>query len=498
MRGSTAPQARPHTLRAAQQMRHTTMARRARHGWITAVSDLVSLAAVGLIAFALSSWLSPILFDRPFELDFGTALRLRAIEFALLSTLALAMFSMNGHYQARLPLGLQTKHILLTCGLLLLTDGFLQYVTRDQISRSWLLLGWAIAPFAIVLGRSISKSVMDRLGLWRVPTLIVGEARADEAHAAIAAAPELGFDVRERTSFAALVTPDGGEEGASADASVMLPALEKYRNGIVVLAPDATEAAKAELLTRILTRRKIDYAFSPNVREMPLEGLRVHYVASHDISFLTPRRNLDYPLPQFIKRAFDLVVAITALVALSPVFAVLAFLISRDGGPVIFAHSRIGRYGKSFQCLKFRSMVPNAEEILQRHLAENPEAAREWEANFKLTNDVRITRIGNFLRKSSLDELPQLINVIRGDMSLVGPRPIVAKELEQHYGEDAHYYLQTRPGVTGLWQISGRSDTTYQQRVHLDAWYVRNWSVWHDIAILARTVPAVLSQRGAR
>ncbi|MBY0406141.1 MAG: sugar transferase, partial [Rickettsiales bacterium] len=143
-----------------------------------------------------------------------------------------------------------------------------------------------------------------------------------------------------------------------------------------------------------------------------------------------------------------------------------------------------------------RSMVANSAEVLEQYLAANPEAREEWDADQKLKNDPRITAVGAFLRKTSLDELPQLINVLRGEMSLVGPRPIVTAEVDKYDYDIAHYY-RVSPGITGLWQVSGRNDVSYAQRVQMDSWYVRNWSLWHDIAILCKTVPALLQSRGA-
>jgi lipopolysaccharide/colanic/teichoic acid biosynthesis glycosyltransferase len=141
-------------------------------------------------------------------------------------------------------------------------------------------------------------------------------------------------------------------------------------------------------------------------------------------------------------------------------------------------------------------MIPNSQEVLQKHLQAHPEARIEWDADQKLKNDPRITPIGNFLRSTSLDELPQLINVLRGEMSLVGPRPIVTDEVSKYEHDIAHYY-RVRPGITGLWQVSGRNDVSYTQRVQMDSWYVRNWSLWHDIAILCKTLPALLKRSGA-
>ncbi|MFC4168389.1 sugar transferase [Teichococcus aestuarii] len=197
------------------------------------------------------------------------------------------------------------------------------------------------------------------------------------------------------------------------------------------------------------------------------------------------------------KRSLDILASGMALVVLAPLFLIVMAIVAADGGPAIFGHSRIGRGGRSFRCLKFRSMVPNAAEVLAQLLQNDPEAARLWATSRKLPRDPRVTRIGRFLRATSLDELPQLLNVLRGDMSLVGPRPVVQEELDQHYGVAAASYLMVRPGITGLWQISGRSDTSYTERVALDCRYVREFSFWRDLKILFKTVPAVLFSRGA-
>ncbi|MCK0197266.1 sugar transferase [Ancylobacter sp. 6x-1] len=188
----------------------------------------------------------------------------------------------------------------------------------------------------------------------------------------------------------------------------------------------------------------------------------------------------------------DLTLATIGLLFLSILMIVIAALIRCTmGGPAIFRHVRVGHGGIPFECLKFRTMVVDSEAVLARHLAADPAAAEEWQRTRKLKKDPRVTWLGRALRTSSLDELPQLINIIKGDMSCVGPRPIIADELEL-YGTDAAKYLAARPGLTGLWQVSGRSTLSYAERVALDAEYVNAWSIWSDVEIMARTVPAML------
>lgn len=197
------------------------------------------------------------------------------------------------------------------------------------------------------------------------------------------------------------------------------------------------------------------------------------------------------------KRIFDVIIASITLIVFLPLFAFVVLLLKlTDPGPVIFRHIRVGQGGRRFACFKFRSMVLDSDKVLKTLLESDPAARKEWDRTQKLANDPRITPVGKFLRQSSLDELPQLINVIRGDMSLVGPRPIVPSELTR-YGDKLSLYLQARPGITGIWQVSGRNDCGYDRRIEMDANYVRNWRFSTDFVILLRTLGAVLAQRGS-
>ncbi|MBT9369021.1 sugar transferase [Rhizobium sp. CSW-27] len=211
----------------------------------------------------------------------------------------------------------------------------------------------------------------------------------------------------------------------------------------------------------------------------------------------TDEMHFAFPTGGVAKRAFDIITAMTALVVFSPLFLMIMALVKfSDGGSVFYGHKRVGHSGRTFKCLKFRTMVPNGDEVLRRHLHGNPEAAAEWRATRKLKDDPRVTTVGTVLRKLSLDELPQLINVLRGEMSIVGPRPVVDEELSL-YDTFAVYYLRTRPGLTGLWQISGRNDVSYESRIAFDTHYVQNWSLMRDVSIILKTIPAVCMSRGS-
>jgi exopolysaccharide production protein ExoY len=240
----------------------------------------------------------------------------------------------------------------------------------------------------------------------------------------------------------------------------------------------------------------------------PVQGGRARAVQRHfsviehgdaplaDASGKTGRVVQTQAVRETLKRILDLVgVAVLGLV-FSPLMLAIAVLLHREGGPIIFRHRRVGRDGKAFDCLKFRSMLPDADRVLRDLLERQPELKAEWLRDHKLRNDPRITGVGRFLRRTSLDELPQLWNVVRGEMSLVGPRPVVREELLR-YGRCAGIYLSARPGVTGLWQVKGRTNTDYRQRVVLDVYYVRRHNLFLDLYILAKTTRVVLGGSGA-
>ena len=200
---------------------------------------------------------------------------------------------------------------------------------------------------------------------------------------------------------------------------------------------------------------------------------------------------------EILGRTLDLVVATLAIILLAPLIALTAVaIIAEKKGPVLFAHERIGRHGRTFSVLKFRSMAVDGERILRDHLAADEAARAEWDADHKLRHDPRVSALGRFLRSSSVDELPQLFNVLRGDMSIVGPRPIVLAEVPK-YGDLFAAYCTVRPGITGIWQVSGRNNITYQRRVEMDALYARRKSVLLDVRLMLATIPAVLTRRGS-
>lgn len=407
------------------------------------------------------------------------------------------------HYTDRKPFWTELGEVLENVVILALIDLAILSLTRWNSSRLWWLSVWLLAAMLLPLCRAILRHTLLRTGWWQRPTVIIGTGpNANEALLALRSEPQLGFEV------VAQVAADGGPEphvnneagaqGLPQLTTKALARLAEQQAGLqVVLALEYHEAEAREHWLRQLARwHQQDVCVIPALRGIPLFGTDISWFFSHEVALLRLRNNLRRWPARLTKRVFDLLAALLLIALLSPLMLVLALRIRGDGGPAVFRHQRIGKNGRAFPCFKFRTMVVDAEARLAHLLASDNARRVEWERDHKLKNDPRISPVGHFLRRTSLDELPQLFNVIRGEMSLVGPRPIVQSELAK-YGADADYFLMVRPGLTGLWQVSGRNDVDYEQRVYLDTWYVKNWSLWYDIAILFKTVRVVLRRDGA-
>ncbi len=397
-------------------------------------------------------------------------------------------FVASGHYRQRIPFWRSAWQVLLVSLFALLVDSYLELAFGRTWSGRFVGAIWLLFPPAVLAVRSLVRRMLTRAGFWLLPVVVVGDERGiASACEVLLSEPSLGYAVVD-----AFATPDVLPDRTLGHWRAIL-----HRAGAVqlVLAIDLGTAEGRKVIQSVI-REQVPYAVVPQLGGLPVAGAEQVSFFSHDTMLLVYRNNLAKPLARTTKMAFDIVVAGLALLALMPLFLFVAALVRRDGGPALFAHRRIGSKGVPFPCLKFRTMVVDADLMLRERLASDPAAAQEWRETSKLRDDPRVTRIGRILRSTSLDELPQLINVVRLQMSLVGPRPIIDKEVPR-YAEDIAYYYETRPGITGLWQVSGRSDTSYERRVQLDIWYVKNWTMWHDVAILCKTIPAVLLRRGA-
>lgn len=342
------------------------------------------------------------------------------------------------------------------------------------------------------------KKAINKAGQWKKETIIIGSGRnATEAFAALQSEEILGYNVQ------AFISVEDAPQQQSVNGVPVISAKDINWNTIdrdnvqFIVAMEYEQQPERDRWLKFLSKMNCrSVSVIPTLRGVPLYGTDMSFIFSHEVMILRVSNNLAKHSSRFLKRGFDIVVASLLLLFLAPVFALLCYMVRRDGGNAIYGHERIGQDGKKFKCLKFRSMVTNSKEVLEKLLATSEEARREWDKDFKLKKDPRITGIGGFLRKTSLDELPQLWNVIRGEMSLVGPRPVIEAELERYAG-DVDYYLMAKPGMTGLWQVSGRNDIDYDTRVYFDSWYVKNWALWTDIAILFKTACVVFRRDGA-
>jgi UDP-galactose-lipid carrier transferase len=408
----------------------------------------------------------------------------------LILTVIIAQLNGRGHYAQRIPFWTASRDIVgvgvlaAFCDFLLATRIYGVPFGVEQGLRWTLFIGLAL------LFRSGTAAMLSYFGLWHLRTLVVGPSSdLRRVKAALISEPSLGFSIVAALDRRALA-------GFASRSAAWHGLLNGRSADYVVLVADPSDPDGDANMASAMRAARIPFAIVPTVAALPVRTTRAHYFISHDIVLMSEGNALTRPVALAGKRLLDVSGAILLIVLLSPLLLAIAALVRRDGGPVLYRHKRVGAGGRSFGCIKFRSMDIRADDILTNHLASHPAAAVEWHATQKLRSDPRITAIGRILRQTSLDELPQLLNVIRGEMSLVGPRPIVQSEL-RFYGEHAESYMKARPGLTGLWQVSGRSNTSYDERVKLDVWYVRNWTFWHDVAILLKTIPVVLFRRGA-
>lgn len=360
-------------------------------------------------------------------------------------------------------------------------------------SRSIFILAWFFAILLVPLARSITRTLVSSTKRWGIPVVVVTNTKK-------------GYDVAEvllknrKAGYRPVALLDDTADEANSDMPVgslaMAPAFVKsygLRHAVLVF-PFLSPSELGEVIDHYC----VDY---PHLLVVPSILSDIHiWVTPLDLVGnlgLEIQQNLLSPTAQVIKRAFDLVVSLLLMILFAPVFLVLSIALYLDSpGPIFYYQERIGKGGRIFRLVKFRTMVPDADARLEEHLEVDGLLRQEWEQHQKLSSDPRITRVGRWLRRFSIDELPQLLNVVRGEMSLVGPRPMLPDQKEM-YGHHFPLYLRVTPGLTGLWQISGRNVTTFQERARFDSYYVRNWSIWHDFYILAKTPLTVLKGEGA-
>ena len=418
--------------------------------------------------------------------------------FIIVPIVFLVTLYLNGSYQIDKPYWDKVKTVFRSVTIGVIAAIVLMYtghVTND-VSRLFVGFSYIFIMLFITVFRFISHKILNALQILYIPVLLVGAGKTAElVNKSLQRMPVSYYKI---IGFV-------DDNPKSESIATTLPCLGRFIDveqviqktgvqNVLVCAPGLESKQLVKLINHLqLLVRKV--SFVPDIFGIPASNISARGLMEEQV--VRVQNNLAKKSNRIMKRIFDIVATVCGGILILPILAIVAILIYLDSpGPIVFGHKRVGQDGKEFPCYKFRSMVPNAQEALEIYLKENPAAREEWERDFKLKDDPRVTRIGKFLRKTSLDELPQLWNVLIGDMSLVGPRPIVRDEIVK-YGDYINDFYLVPPGITGVWQVSGRSDTTYEERVLMDSWYVHNWSVWIDIVYLLKTVLAVVKSKGA-
>lgn len=394
----------------------------------------------------------------------------------------LGALAYTGLYTRRDPSWEEARRCVVGVGtsLLLLFTVLSTAKLTEDVSRPVILLAWSLAALLLPLARLLAKRVLRDLGLWRRTILLLGRGDlVDRIRRALERHATLGYQVAGTTDDPARAVERAIATGAQ-DVVVALPGVDR-----------------PELLDLVERLRGVaeHVLLAPNLAESPVLGVEVLGFLEDRALLLRIPNNLLRPWNLALKRAFDLAVGTLLAVVALPVVVLAAAAVWLDSpGPVFYADPRVGRRRRTFRCVKLRTMYVDSDQRLAAYLAAHPEAAAEWERYRKLRSyDPRVTRVGRILRRYSLDELPQLLHVLRGEMSLVGPRPYLPRELPLEGGEGM---LDVRPGLTGLWQVSGKNQLEFRERTRLDRWYVNNWSLWLDLIILVRTLPVLLRGDG--
>ncbi len=423
------------------------------------------------------------------------------LEFGWLWLLLVLFLGAEGLYTQRRTFWNEIGHLTkaIASGLIVIFAAIALVQRGPVLSRLTILLTGVILLLVLPAERYWAKRILGAAGLWRKRILILGATEtAGLALRGLVSDPVLGYEVVGLLGDEAMCqercfgTYRGRRVfvlGSLADA---VEQMDKTGARDVLIAMPDLEDQKVLALVHTLQPRCESIYVVPQLWGLPLMNLKIDGFLRERLMMLKLSNNLAKPWNRGMKRTFDLAVGLAISLLTLPICLLLAVLIKLDsGGPVLFFQERLGYNGRTFRCIKFRSMHIECEQMLANYLARDPAAAEEWQKYAKLrTHDPRLTRVGRFLRRWSLDELPQLLNVLKGDMSLVGPRPYLPQE-RGRIGAALFTILSSWPGMTGFWQVNGRNHVTLEDRVELEAWYVRNWTIWFDCIILAKTFKAV-------
>ena len=462
---------------------------------ILAVSDYIAVLIAIWSAYSIRVYLVPIFLPLPPLQVLPNVYHYLAIPLAVIF-----FMHFDKMYVRRLLLWNQIEKVFKVSIYAILLILTILYITEEAKYTSRLFLGliWIFCFIGLSTSRYLVKKILIAIDMWQIPVVIVGAGKTGELLFNVFQQDSgMGYKVIGLIEDRPLVANTFKGIPVIGTFATAEKAIQHLNiKNVIVAAPGLAREDLVSLIYRLQPYVK-NITFVPDLFGIPVGAIELDTLFYEKTILLTVRNNLTRWYNRVLKRIFDVVATLVGGLIISPLFAVISILIYLDStGPIIFAHKRVGENGGTFPCYKFRTMIPNAQEVLEKYLAESPEGRIEWEQDYKLKEDPRITKIGHFLRRTSLDELPQLLNVIRGEMSLVGPRPIIHDEIKKYGDYISDYYL-VRPGMTGLWQVSGRNDVDYDTRVRMDSWYVRNWSLWLDIVMIFKTIRVVLGRQGA-
>ncbi len=475
---------------------------------ITVAFDLVALILGHYIAAYMTPFIGQML-SQNFSLDlfWSTAHEPEKLYMALCGVILFLFFN-KGHYTSRMPWWSQVQFIVKVMVAAFLGFGFVSFTLKLEYSSLITLINFLTASALVISLRFGLIYIKNLIPGWRIPAVLIGDyTTVTDALYAFAADGSTGYNVT------AVLFSDVTEDSVTVD---NLP--KKYRDITIegkghdyvdfmhahkekfhIVSIENFRGDNRDRVTKTLYDIGIAHALIPSFSRMSLYDTRPQYFFGHDVMLLNTKPYIYSPFGRTAKRLMDIALAGIALLFIVPILTIMSVFIKLEGqgGSLFYGGYRIGRGGKKFRCWKFRTMEPNSDHLLEEYLDSDPKIRSYWEKYRKLDHDPRVTtRTARLVRKASLDEVPQLWNVLIGDMSIVGPRPILEDEIEL-YGDILHEYKLVRPGITGLWQVSGRNAVSFARRVYWDSWYVRNWTLWSDIVIIIKTIKVVLTRHGA-
>lgn len=455
------------------------------------IVDYIAIISAEQVAFAIRNFLIPN----------GGVLHISRLNFWIVFPLLYLIFlNVEQLYSRKMQFWSILERIFQASCYAIVSIVIILYIAQmaASTSRLFIVLFGILSFFFLVSSRYVAKKILEYFDFLQTPVLIIGAGKTAEILVnGIIGDAGMGYKI------IGLLEDNLVKDGILKKFSV-LGGFADVENvirhtgvkNVLIAAPGLEQSKLIELIYKVQPLVK-NMGIIPNLVGVPMGGIEVESLFNEKLMLLRLKNNLARPVNRYIKVVFDFLMTLLGSIVIAPILLFISVWIYLDSpGPIIFSHIRIGKDGKEFPCYKFRSMCVDANIRLKKLLENDPCAKEEWDKNFKLKNDPRITKSGAFLRKTSLDELPQIFNVLKGEMSLVGPRPIIKAEMER-YGDYINDYLMVKPGITGMWQVSGRNDIDYSERVLLDSWYVRNWNIWIDFVILFKTFKVVIRKDGA-